>query len=104
MLNSAFASFLQGDEDEDAYSAPVEQEISMVKAQDMSCTQQIIDMVMAGLSVIVNLSQMKTEEKQRTIDILYGASYAMEGNINSISLDNYMFCPGEVHFEDEQEE
>lgn len=57
---------------------------------------QAVDNLKVNRPVIVTLSDTDQEESQRIIDFISGAVYAMEGELEKISIDTFVFVPKNV--------
>lgn len=53
----------------------------------------IIDKLLDGNPVIVDVSAVSTATAQRVIDLMSGAIYAIDGNMGELSKDVYVFTP-----------
>ena len=57
---------------------------------------EIIDNLLDGNPVIVNLSEVRENTAQRVVDLLSGAIYAINGNLCELQKDVYIFTPNGV--------
>ncbi|MBO4262942.1 MAG: cell division protein SepF [Clostridia bacterium] len=55
--------------------------------------QDVIDCLLSGKPAIVDLSAVRGSTAQRVLDILSGATYAIDGNMGEIKEDAYIFTP-----------
>ncbi len=58
--------------------------------------QNIIDYLCSGRPAIVVLSHVRENTAQRVIDLLTGATYAINGNLSEVEKDIYIFTPDGV--------
>lgn len=54
---------------------------------------QVVNNLKVNRPVIVTLSDADPDESQRIIDFISGAIYAMEGELEKISVDTFVFAP-----------
>ncbi len=54
----------------------------------------IIDRLLYGEPVIVDVSEVSVRTAQRVIDLMSGAIYAIDGNMGEMAKDIYVFTPG----------
>lgn len=59
----------------------------------------IIDDLKSRKTVIVNLEQLDTGIKRQIFDFLNGGIYAMEGNIQKVTRDIFIFAPNNVEID-----
>ena len=64
-------------------------EVSMVKPTSVEDSRTIVDHLLAGKAVVLNMEGLHTEIAQRIIDFTSGATYSMDGKLQKIS--NYIF-------------
>lgn len=57
---------------------------------------KIIDCLLEGQPALVDLSAVKESTAQRVIDLLSGATYAINGNFIKINSESYIFMPNGV--------
>lgn len=53
----------------------------------------IIDKLLTGEPVIVDVSAVSVATAQRVIDLMSGAIYAIDGNMSELTKDVYVFTP-----------
>ncbi len=53
----------------------------------------IIDRLLGGEPVIVDVSDVSPRTAQRVIDLMSGAIYAIDGNMGELTKDVYVFTP-----------
>ncbi|MEG0767480.1 MAG: cell division protein SepF [Clostridia bacterium] len=59
-------------------------------------SQEIINYVLNGQSVILNFEEIDDAQCQRVIDMLSGAAFALRGTIQRVSHRNYLLAPASV--------
>lgn len=64
----------------------------------------IIDDLKSRKTVIVNLEQLDNGIKRQIFDFLNGGIYAMEGNIQKVTRDIFIFAPSNVEIDGLKEE
>lgn len=64
-------------------------EVCVIKPSSFEDAKEIIETLLSGKAVVVNFEGLHLEISQRIIDIIYGACYALDGNLQKIS--NYIF-------------
>ncbi len=64
-------------------------EVCVIKPSAFEDAKEIIETLLSGKAVVVNFEGLHLEISQRIIDIIYGACYALDGNLQKIS--NYIF-------------
>lgn len=72
------------DEEEEYNTDAGGDQINLFIPSSFGEAQPIADQLKMGHAVIVNLSKMRTDEAQRTIDFLTGIMYALSGKIQAI--------------------
>ena len=64
-------------------------EVVLVKPTGFDNAKEIVDNLLNGKAVVLNMEGFNTETAQRIIDFTSGASYSMNGKLQKIS--NYIF-------------
>ncbi len=64
-------------------------EVCMVKPGSIGDAREIVDTLMSGRAVVINMEGIPTEIAQKIIDFTSGACYSMNGNLQKIS--NFIF-------------
>lgn len=64
--------------------------------RDFSECQRVIDDLLSGKSVLLNLEEMDAPTSQRIIDMLSGAAYAMRAVIKKTAQSSYILAPYSV--------
>lgn len=70
-----------------------QQEVVVVAPNDFSMTWQICDYVRDGKTVICNIESVPADYRQRFVDFINGAAYALSGVIRPISKLIFVFAP-----------
>lgn len=70
-----------------------QQLIEIVEPQSMETMWQICDYVREGKTVICNIEAISAEHRQRLVDFVTGAAYAMDGEIQPVSQLIFVFTP-----------
>ena len=68
----------------------------MIKPSYYENTRDIIDTLLEGKSVVLNLEGMKLDLAQRIVDSVSGGCYAIQGNLQKISGYIYLVTPHSV--------
>lgn len=71
-------------------------EVCVIKPTYYENTREIIDTLLAGKSVVLNLEGIKLDLAQRIIDSVSGGCYAIQGNLQKISGYIYLVTPSSV--------
>ncbi|NLB08982.1 MAG: cell division protein SepF [Clostridiales bacterium] len=67
--------------------------VEIVEPQTMESMWQICDYVREGKTVICNIESISPEHRQRLVDFVTGAAYALEGEIQPVSQLIFVFTP-----------
>lgn len=70
-----------------------QQEVVLVAPHDFSMTWQICDYVKENKTVICNIEAVPSDFRQRFVDFINGAAYALGGVIRPISKFIFVFAP-----------
>ena len=73
-----------------------EMEVCVFKPSYYENTRDIIDTLLEGKSVVLNLEGMKLDLAQRIVDSVSGGCYAIQGNLQKISGYIYLVTPHSV--------
>lgn len=73
-----------------------EMEVCVIKPSYYENTRDIIDTLLEGKSVVLNLEGMKLDLAQRIVDSVSGGCYAIQGNLQKISGYIYLVTPHSV--------
>ena len=64
-------------------------EVCVIKPNSMEDEREIVDTLLLGRTVLINMEGVNLELAQRIIDFTSGATYAMQGSLQKVS--NYIF-------------
>ena len=64
-------------------------EVCVIKPSAIEDELEIVDTLLAGRTVLINMEGLNVEIAQRIIDFTSGATYALRGNLQKVS--NYIF-------------
>ncbi len=70
--------------------------VSMVIARSAEDSEQIVDLLISGRSVVMNLEAVGLTDAQRIIDFVGGACYTIGGSLQGISNKIFIAAPGSV--------
>jgi cell division inhibitor SepF len=73
-----------------------EMEVCVIKPTYYESTREIIDTLLEGKAVVLNLEGMKLDLAQRIVDSVSGGCYAISGNLQKISGYIYLVTPKSV--------
>ncbi|EEG76482.1 cell division protein SepF [Dethiobacter alkaliphilus] len=68
----------------------------ITKPQEFSEAQQIVEHIKGRKPVLVNLEATDKEEAKRIIDFISGATFALDGNMQRVSQQIFVFAPSQV--------
>lgn len=71
-------------------------EVCVIKPTHYEATKEIIDTLLDGKAVVLNLEGIKIDLAQRIIDSVIGGCYALDGNLQKISGYIYLVTPSSV--------
>lgn len=71
-------------------------EVCVIKPTYYESTREIIDTLVEGKAVVLNLEGMKLDLAQRIVDSVSGGCYALHGNLQKISGYIYLVTPNSV--------
>ena len=71
---------------------------------DMDSARQAADGLKAGHQQIANIKQASPDMRARITDFLNGATYALDGFVEKVSEDVYLYTPRNCHIEVEDED
>ncbi len=71
-------------------------EVTVVKPTSFDNTIEIIDQLLEGKAVVLNLEGLKLELSQRIVDCVSGGCYAISGNLQRVSGYIYLVTPGQI--------
>jgi cell division inhibitor SepF len=71
-------------------------EVCVIKPTHYENTKEIIDTLLEGKAVVLNLEGIKIDLAQRIVDSVIGGCYAISGNLQKISGYIYLVTPSSV--------
>ena len=74
-------------------NAGVVQQIVVVKLDSTAGVKVIIDQLKNKTPVVFNIARLDRDEAKRAVDVVYGASYALDGNMQKVSNDIFVATP-----------
>jgi FtsZ-interacting cell division protein YlmF len=77
-----------------APAAPTE--LYIYYAQSRGDCEEIINLLLQGRMVALNLEQIDDAECQRVIDLVSGATFSLRATVNPLSYHNYLLAPAGV--------
>ncbi len=77
-------------------SSSTDMEVCVIKPTHYENTKDIIDTLLEGKSVVLNLEGIKIDLAQRIVDSVIGGCYAIAGNLQKISGYIYLVTPHSV--------
>ncbi len=91
--------------------APIERRISvtnpnsfklvLIEPQNFEECKKLVDSLKARRPIIINLEKIETETAKKIFDFLSGATYALNGSIQRVSNNIFIFAPENVGICDE---
>ena len=76
-------------------------EVTMFKPSSVEESRLVVDSLKDGKTVVLNLEEVRTAVAQRIVDFICGATYHMEGNLQSISESIFIVTPANVELSGE---
>ena len=71
-------------------------EVCLIKPTAISDSREIIDVLLSGRAVVINMEGLNLDIAQRIVDFSSGACYAMNGNLQSISKYIFIITPSNI--------
>ena len=71
-------------------------EVCVIKPASMEDSKEIVDTLLRGRAVVINLEGIHIEVAQRIIDFTSGSCFAMSGNLQKISHYIFIITPASV--------
>jgi cell division inhibitor SepF len=68
----------------------------IVKPYEFAEAQQIVEHIKARKPVLVNLEETDMSEARRLVDFISGATFALDGNMQKVSQQIFVFAPSQV--------
>ena len=69
----------------------------VIEPKNIDECRKLIDNLRANKPVIINLEKVETDLARKMFDFLSGATYALQGNIQRINQNIYLFAPRNVN-------
>ena len=79
-------------------------EVCMIKPASISDAREIVDTLLSGRAVVINMEGIPTETAQKIIDFTSGAAYSINGNLQKISNFIFICTPPSVELSGDFEE
>ena len=76
--------------------ASIKQEIVVFQPNTFNEAQQVAEHIKARKSVIINMKRTDKELGKRIIDFLSGINYAVDGNVQKIADNIFLFAPAHI--------
>ena len=71
-------------------------EVCLIKPSSISDSREIIDILLSGRAVVINMEGLNLDIAQRIVDFSSGACYSMNGNLQSISKYIFIITPSNI--------
>lgn len=71
-------------------------EVCVIKPASMEDSKEIVDTLLRGRAVVINLEGIHIEIAQRIIDFTFGACYSIEGNLNKVTEYIFIVTPSNI--------
>ncbi len=71
-------------------------EVTVIKPTGYEYTTEIIDNLLSGKAVVLNLEGLKMDVAQRIVDSVSGGCYAISGNLQRVSGYIYLITPSRI--------
>ena len=68
----------------------------VIEPQSFNECPKLVDSLKARKPVIINLEKIETNQAKKIFDFLLGATYALNGNVQKIATNIYVFLPENV--------
>ena len=99
---------------EPAKAVPVEKRVSIagtnafklvvIEPKSFDECPKLVDSLKGRRPVIINLEKIETETAKKIVDFLSGATYALNGNVQKVANNIFIFAPESVDITANQEE
>lgn len=76
--------------------AAIKGSITVTQIANFGDTQKVADRLKAGEPQIVNLEHTSAEVSERLIDFLNGVTYALDGFVEKVAENAYLFTPSHI--------
>lgn len=80
-------------------SSGAKQKIVVAKLESNSGVKPIIDNLKNKIPVIVNIARLDRNDAARAVDVIYGAAYAVDGDMKKVSNDIFVVTPHGIEIE-----
>lgn len=71
-------------------------EVCVIRPASMDDSKEIVDTLLRGRAVIINLEGIHIEIAQRITDFTYGACYSIDGNFNKVTEYIFIVTPSNI--------
>lgn len=71
-------------------------EVTVIKPNTFENSTDIVDKLLEGKAVVLNLEGLRLELSQRIVDCVSGGCYAISGNLQRVSGYIYLVTPGQI--------
>ena len=71
-------------------------EVCVIKPASMEDSKEIVDTLLKGRAVVINLEGIHIETGQRIIDFTFGACYSINGNLNKVTEYIFIVTPSNI--------
>lgn len=71
-------------------------EVTVIKPTGYDASTEIIDQLLIGKAVVLNLEGLKIDTSQRIVDTVSGGCYAISGNLQRVSGSIYLITPSRI--------
>ncbi len=68
----------------------------VIEPQDFNDSPRLVDSLKAKKPVIINLENLETDVARKIFDFLSGATYALNGNVQKVANNIFVFAPENV--------
>ena len=68
----------------------------VIKPQSFEESPKLVDSLRAKKPVIINLEDLETDTARKIFDFLSGATYALNGNVQKVANNIFLFTPENV--------
>ncbi len=74
----------------------VRSEVYVIKPQDINDSQIVVDSLLSGRTIVLNMEGLELAAAQRIIDFVCGACYALNGSLKAISGNIFIAVPQSI--------
>ena len=79
-----------------APKAPAQNEVYVIRPQELDDAQTITDFLKRGKAIVINMEGLQIEPAQRIIDFVGGACYGIGGELKAISSTIFIAVPNSI--------